>query len=128
MIFTPVVFHLLLWGLLIYIQKFYNCIKNIKICSMILLNIILEIFFIFQELRYCLRSLSQNVPWIRRIYLVTNGQIPYWLNLDNPKLRVITHEDIFLTKNHLPTFSSPAIESHIHRYIHFIINHTSLYN
>jgi hypothetical protein len=28
---------------------------------------------------------------------------------------VITHEEIFLNKSHLPTFSSPAIECHLHR-------------
>ena len=27
----------------------------------------------------------------------------------------VTHEDIFPNKSHLPTFSSPAIEAHIHR-------------
>eukprot|EP01103_Thecamoeba_quadrilineata_P002665 TRINITY_DN1257_c0_g1_i1.p1 TRINITY_DN1257_c0_g1~~TRINITY_DN1257_c0_g1_i1.p1 ORF type:complete len:1024 (-),score=211.29 TRINITY_DN1257_c0_g1_i1:198-3269(-) len=68
-----------------------------------------------EELRYSLRSIEKNAPWIRHIYLVTNGQIPYWLNLEHPKLTVIQHSDIFLNKNHLPTFSSPAIESHIHR-------------
>ena len=55
------------------------------------------------------------MPWIRTIYLVTNGQIPYWLNLDNPKLKLITHDEIFSNPNDLPTFSSPAIEVNIHR-------------
>ena len=26
------------------------------------------------------------------MYIVTNGQIPYWLNLDSPRISVITHE------------------------------------
>jgi UDP-N-acetylglucosamine-lysosomal-enzyme len=52
---------------------------------------------------------------VRHIYIVTNGQIPAWLNLDHPRLSVVTHADIFVNKSHLPTFSSPAIESHIHR-------------
>ncbi|XP_062515613.1 N-acetylglucosamine-1-phosphotransferase subunits alpha/beta-like [Corticium candelabrum] len=68
-----------------------------------------------EELRYSLRSVEKFAPWVRHIYLVTNGQIPYWLDLDNPRLTIITHNDIFLNKSHLPTFSSPAIESHIHR-------------
>nr|XP_012153616.1 PREDICTED: N-acetylglucosamine-1-phosphotransferase subunits alpha/beta isoform X2 [Megachile rotundata] len=54
-------------------------------------------------------------PWVRHVYIVTNGQIPSWLDMDNPRLTLITHEDIFLNKSDLPTFSSPAIESHIHR-------------
>ncbi|KAG0729643.1 N-acetylglucosamine-1-phosphotransferase subunits alpha/beta [Chionoecetes opilio] len=68
-----------------------------------------------EELRYSLRSLEQYAPWVRRIFLVTNGQIPHWLNLDHPRLTIITHQDIFTNLSHLPTFSSPAIESHIHR-------------
>ena len=28
---------------------------------------------------------------------------------------MITHEEIFQNKSHLPTFSSPAIECHLHR-------------
>ncbi|XP_066905780.1 N-acetylglucosamine-1-phosphotransferase subunits alpha/beta isoform X2 [Halyomorpha halys] len=68
-----------------------------------------------EELRYCLRSISKHVPWIKTVYLITNGEIPYWLNLDNPKLRLITHEEIFPNQNDLPTFSSPAIEVNIHR-------------
>ncbi|XP_045584036.2 N-acetylglucosamine-1-phosphotransferase subunits alpha/beta [Procambarus clarkii] len=68
-----------------------------------------------EELRYSLRSLEKYAPWIRRIFLVTNGQIPYWLNLDHPRLTIITHEEIFTNISHLPSFSSPAIESHIHR-------------
>eukprot|EP01116_Phalansterium_solitarium_P014565 TRINITY_DN3229_c0_g1_i1.p2 TRINITY_DN3229_c0_g1~~TRINITY_DN3229_c0_g1_i1.p2 ORF type:complete len:1966 (-),score=685.19 TRINITY_DN3229_c0_g1_i1:6465-12362(-) len=67
------------------------------------------------ELRYSLRSVEKNAPWVRHIYIVTNGQIPYWLNLSNPRVSIVTHEEIFVNKSHLPTFSSPAIETHIHR-------------
>lgn len=68
-----------------------------------------------EELRFSLRSLMKNAPWIRHIYIVTDNQIPYWLNLETPKLSVISHEEIFLNKSHLPVFSSPAIESNLHR-------------
>ncbi|CAN9508420.1 unnamed protein product [Ophioblennius macclurei] len=68
-----------------------------------------------EELRYSLRSVERHAPWVRHIFIVTNGQIPSWLNLDNPRVSVITHQDIFLNDSHLPTFSSPAIETHIHR-------------
>ncbi|KAB7503638.1 N-acetylglucosamine-1-phosphotransferase subunits alpha/beta [Armadillidium nasatum] len=68
-----------------------------------------------EELRYSLRSIEKFAPWVRRIYLVTNGQIPNWLNLDHPRLSIVTHNEIFPDLSHLPTFSSPAIESHIHR-------------
>uniref|UniRef100_F7AFG7 N-acetylglucosamine-1-phosphotransferase subunits alpha/beta n=1 Tax=Ciona intestinalis TaxID=7719 RepID=F7AFG7_CIOIN len=68
-----------------------------------------------EELRYSLRSVEKYAPWVRHIYIVTNGQIPYWLNMDAPRVTLVTHEEIFVNKSHLPTFSSPAIEAHIHR-------------
>ncbi|GFR22148.1 hypothetical protein TNCT_294681 [Trichonephila clavata] len=68
-----------------------------------------------EELRYSLRSLEKHAPWVQHIYIITNGQIPYWLNLDNPLVTIVTHEEIFPNKSHLPTFSSPAIECHLHR-------------
>lgn len=68
-----------------------------------------------EELRYSLRSIEKHAPWVRHVFIVTNGQIPSWLNLDNPRVTVVAHQEIFLNTSHLPTFSSPAIESHIHR-------------
>lgn len=44
-----------------------------------------------EELRYSLRSIEKYAPWVNHIYLVTNGQIPYWLNTSHPRLSVITH-------------------------------------
>lgn len=68
-----------------------------------------------EELKYSLRSVEKHAPWVRNIFIVTNGQIPSWLNLDNPRLKIVSHEELFLNKSHLPTFSSPAIEAHLHR-------------
>ncbi|XP_061085201.1 N-acetylglucosamine-1-phosphotransferase subunits alpha/beta isoform X2 [Conger conger] len=68
-----------------------------------------------EELRYSLRSVERHAPWVRHVFIVTNGQIPSWLNLDNPRVTVVTHHEIFQNESHLPTFSSPAIETHIHR-------------
>ncbi|KAL4612671.1 N-acetylglucosamine-1-phosphotransferase subunits alpha/beta [Arapaima gigas] len=68
-----------------------------------------------EELRYSLRSVERHAPWVRHIFIVTNGQIPSWLNLDNPRVTVVTHQEVFRNTSHLPTFSSPAIETHIHR-------------
>lgn len=48
--------------------------------------------FYFQELRYSLRSLEKHAPWVQHVYIITNGQIPYWLNLDNPWVTIVTHE------------------------------------
>ncbi|XP_059834509.1 N-acetylglucosamine-1-phosphotransferase subunits alpha/beta isoform X1 [Hypanus sabinus] len=67
-----------------------------------------------EELRYSLRSVERYAPWIRHVFIVTNGQIPSWLNLDNPRVTIVTHQAIFRNLSHLPTFSSPAIETHLH--------------
>jgi UDP-N-acetylglucosamine-lysosomal-enzyme len=31
------------------------------------------------ELRFSLRSLERFAPWVRRVFLVTDNQIPKWL-------------------------------------------------
>jgi UDP-N-acetylglucosamine-lysosomal-enzyme len=74
-----------------------------------------ERFIDFNELKYSLRSIEKFAPWIRNIFIVTNGQIPNWLNQTNSRVKIITHQQIFKNKNHLPTFASPSIESQIHR-------------
>ncbi len=65
------------------------------------------------ELRYSLRSLETFAPWIRRIFLVTDGQRPDWL-VDHPRLTVVDHREI-LPPEALPTFNSHAIETGLHR-------------
>ncbi|HAM45040.1 MAG TPA: hypothetical protein DCM67_08490, partial [Propionibacteriaceae bacterium] len=67
------------------------------------------------ELRYSLRSLQGYAPWIRHVYLVTNGQVPVWLDETHPGITVVPHEAIFPDAGHLPTFNSLAIELHLHR-------------
>lgn len=66
-------------------------------------------------LRYCLRSVEKYANWFRHIYIVTNGQVPRWLNTKYPRVSVVKHSDIFPNKSHVPTFNSAAIESNIHR-------------
>jgi len=66
------------------------------------------------ELRYSLRSLSQYAPWVRTIYLVTDDQVPSWLDAGAPGLSVISHKEIFNDPSLLPTFNSHAIESQLH--------------
>lgn len=67
------------------------------------------------ELKYSLRSLELYAPWIRRIHLITNGQVPDWLDQSNPKIVVVPHDRLFPRKSDLPTFNSNAIELQLHR-------------
>ena len=66
------------------------------------------------ELRYSLRSIAMYAPWVRRIFLVTNGQVPEWLSKDNGRIEVVAHDAIFDDPGHLPTFNSNAIISRLH--------------
>ena len=54
-------------------------------------------------------------PWIRNIYIVTNGQKPSWAKLDHPNVFVVSHKEIFQQETDLPTFNSMAIEVHLHQ-------------
>lgn len=72
-------------------------------------------FFDNDELKYSLRSLEKNAPWIRHIYIVTDRQIPNWINLKSPKITIIDHS-VVLPKELIPCFNSSVIE----RYIAFI--------
>ena len=65
------------------------------------------------ELRYSLRSVWAYCGWARRIFIVTSGQVPAWLQEDD-RVRVISHEAI-LPAQALPTFNSHAIEAALHR-------------
>ncbi|EDW09146.1 N-acetylglucosamine-1-phosphotransferase subunits alpha/beta [Drosophila mojavensis] len=67
------------------------------------------------ELKYSLRSLEKHASWIRHVYIVTNGQIPSWLDLNYEKVSVVPHELLAPDPKQLPTFSSAAIETFIHR-------------
>lgn len=67
------------------------------------------------ELRYSLRSLVAYASWIRRIHIVTNGQVPSWLDTTDPRIHVVRHDEIFPDPADLPTFNSHAIEACLHR-------------
>jgi hypothetical protein len=67
------------------------------------------------ELRFSLRSLFRHAPWIRNVYILTNGQAPRWLDRSHARIRIITHVEIFPESHVLPTFNSHAIELCLHR-------------
>jgi hypothetical protein len=66
------------------------------------------------ELRYSLRSLDMYASWVRRVFLVTDDQVPPWLDTANPKITVVSHRELFGDRGKLPTFNSHAIESQLH--------------
>ncbi|BBH65607.1 exopolysaccharide phosphotransferase [Actinoplanes sp. OR16] len=67
------------------------------------------------ELKYSLRSIAAYAPWVRKIFLVTDDQVPPWLDTSDPRLTVVSHREVFGDTGVLPTFNSHAIESRLHR-------------
>lgn len=65
------------------------------------------------ELRFSLRSVAMYAHFVRRVHIVTAGQVPDWLDVDHPDIRIVDHTDI-LEDAHLPTFNSHAIEARLH--------------
>ncbi|MDE5834264.1 MAG: Stealth CR1 domain-containing protein [Ruminococcus sp.] len=65
-------------------------------------------------LQYWFRGVERFAPWVNKIYFVTCGQRPEWLNVKHPKLICVDHKD-FIPEQYLPTFSSHCIELNIHR-------------
>lgn len=66
------------------------------------------------ELKYSLRSVEAYASWANHIYIVTDGQVPDWLDTDHPKVTVVDHREIFADGDALPVFNSHAIESQLH--------------
>ena len=65
-------------------------------------------------LRYLLRGIEVNMPFIRNVYLVVShpSQVPSWA--DSANLKIVLHGDI-IPSEYLPTFNSTTIEMFLHR-------------
>lgn len=63
---------------------------------------------------YWFRCIEKNMPWVRYVFLVlaSPSQIPNWLNINHPKLKIVYHEQ-FIPKEELPTFNSSVINCYI---------------
>ena len=66
------------------------------------------------ELRYSLRSLDMYAPWVRNIYIVTDGQDPGFIDFDE-RIHLVDHREIAHDTATLPVFNSNAIISWLHR-------------
>lgn len=67
------------------------------------------------ELFYSLKSVEKYIPWVRKIFVVTNNllDLPDYLLL-NEKVVVLEHRQI-IDAEYLPTFNSHVIEAHLHK-------------
>lgn len=71
-------------------------------------------FFDNGDLRFSIRSLEMYAPWIRKIFIVTDHQVPEWLDTTNPKVQIVDHTEI-LSPESLPCFNSALIEQSLHK-------------
>ena len=65
-------------------------------------------------LKYWFRGVEKFAPWVNNVYFITYGHLPDFLNVNNPKLKIINHED-YIDKKYLPVFNSNSIEIGINK-------------
>ena len=65
-------------------------------------------------LKYLMRGIEKNMPFIRKVHLVVarESQVPEWVNRN--EVNIVLHKDI-IPAEHLPTFNCNPIEMHLHR-------------
>ena len=66
------------------------------------------------ELKYSLRSIEKYAPWLRRIFIVTDNQVPVWLDTSNARVRIVDHKEI-MPDVCLPCFNSAVIEHFLYK-------------
>ncbi|MCR5680732.1 MAG: Stealth CR1 domain-containing protein [Prevotella sp.] len=64
--------------------------------------------------RYWFRSVERYAPWVNKVYLITNGTFPQWINPHCEKLVLVKHSD-YIPEKYLPTFNSKTIELNLGR-------------
>ena len=66
------------------------------------------------NLHILFRGIEKFMPWANKIFLVTCGHFPNYLDLANPRLRLVSHEE-YIPGEYLPTFNSNTIEMNYFR-------------
>lgn len=64
--------------------------------------------------KYFFRGIEKFAPWFNKIYFVTYGHVPAWLNTSYEKLVIVKHSD-FIPPQYLPTFNSNTILLNLHK-------------
>ena len=64
----------------------------------------------WDTLKYWFRGVEQNCKWINKVFLIVQNEnhVPKWLNKNNPKLRIVYHDE-YIPKQLLPTFNAMPI-------------------
>ena len=80
----------------------------------------------WDTLRYFFRGVERFAPWVHKVYFITWGHLPPWLNTAHPGLEIVRHEQ-YIPAEFLPTFNSHTIELNLHR-IRGLSDHFVYYN
>ena len=64
--------------------------------------------------RYWFRAVERYAPWVNKVFLITNGKFPEWINPSCEKLVLVKHSD-YIPQKYLPTFNSKTIELNLGR-------------
>ena len=59
--------------------------------------------------KYWFRAVEKYAPWVHKVFLITNGKFPDWINKDCKKLELVEHSE-YIPHHLLPTFNSCVIE------------------
>ena len=82
------------------------------------------------ELKYSLRSVDRYAPWIRNIFILSDNQKPKWLDISNPKIKIIDQNDILPNKS-LPCFNSNVLEHFLYKIPnlseHFLLSNDDMF-
>ncbi len=65
-------------------------------------------------MRYWFRGIEKHMPFINKVFFITWGHLPEWLDTSNERLVVVNHRD-YMPEEYLPTYNSSTIELNIHR-------------
>lgn len=68
----------------------------------------------WDNVKYIFRGIEKFCPWVNKVYFITCGQKPSWLNEKCEKLVLVNHKD-YIPNEYLPTFSSRPIELNIYK-------------
>ena len=68
----------------------------------------------WDNLVYWFRMVEENASWVNKIYFITWGHVPIWLNTKNEKLVIVNHKD-YIPSEYLPTYNSNTIELNLFR-------------
>ena len=68
----------------------------------------------WDNLQFWFRAIEECMPWVNKVFFITCGHLPEFLNVENEKIRVVRHDE-YIPGKYLPTFNSTTIEMNVHR-------------